>query len=56
LSQTIKENREGYEGLALQAAGLLVALTSVLEQTKRDEILESVMQEHIQELLQYVIA
>jgi hypothetical protein len=33
-----------------------MAVTSVLEQTKRDEILERVMQEHIQELLQYVIA
>jgi hypothetical protein len=33
-----------------------MAVTSVLEQTKRDEILERVMQENIQELLQYVIA
>jgi hypothetical protein len=33
-----------------------MAVTSVLEQTKRDEILERVMQENIQELLLYVIS
>jgi hypothetical protein len=55
-SQTIKENHEGYEQLALQAAGLLMAVTSVLEQTKRDETLERVMQDHIQELLLCVIS
>jgi hypothetical protein len=33
-----------------------MAVTSVLEQTKRDERLERVMQENIQGLLLYVIA
>jgi hypothetical protein len=51
----MRENREGYEQLAVQVAGLLTAVASVLQpQRKQDEALNRVLQANIKGLLRYV--
>jgi hypothetical protein len=55
MQQTMKENREGYEQLGVQVAGLLTAVASVLQQpTMRHSVLERLMTENVDTLLMYV--
>jgi hypothetical protein len=55
MQQTMKENREGYEQLGVQVAGLLTAVASVLQQpTTRHSVLDRLMTENVDTLMMYV--
>jgi hypothetical protein len=51
----MRENRDGYQQLGVQVAGLLTALASVLKQAKGDEEFEIVTPIKVNKLLQYVL-
>jgi hypothetical protein len=46
----MKENREGYEQLGVQAAELIAAVTSALKQHEQDEMLVRAMQPNVEKL------
>jgi hypothetical protein len=51
--QNMKENREGYEQLGVQAAELIAAVTSALKQHEQDEMLVRAMQPNVEKLQRY---
>jgi hypothetical protein len=48
--QNLKDNREGYEQLGVQAAELIAAVTSALKQHEQDETLVRAMQPNVEKL------
>jgi hypothetical protein len=51
----MKDNRDGYEQLGVQVAGLLTAVASVLQQTTmRHSVLERLMTENVDTFLKCV--
>jgi hypothetical protein len=51
--QNMKENREGYEQLGVQAAELIAAVTSALKQHEQDDMLVRAMQPNVEKLQKY---
>jgi hypothetical protein len=49
----LKENREGYEQLGVQAAELIAAVASALKQHEQDEPLVRAMQPNVEKLQKY---